>query len=674
MKSRGLKVVFYPFLLGTGSGEPWRGRITYSPDISSAATSAVNAFLGSAAVSQFTQDTTNLTVAYSGSATDWTYRRMILHYANLCAVAGGVNLFVIGSELRGLETIRGPSWTNAGTTDGSGYAIWDYPFVAGLVQLASDVRTVFNTAGLTKSLSSLSNLITYSGDWSSWMGYQHPGANGQWPHLDQLWASSNIDVVSFDNYLPLSDWTTGSGGLDVTNWSSPVSSSWPPATFGLGLNGSPTLYSKPYLKANIEGGEKFSWYYSNGTNGGAQNDPLGSALIVSQPQGDRATQTREVYYSGQQILANKQMRWWWNNLHYAVYSTGSGWVAQGPHTEWVANSKPIIFLEYGFPCVDKGTNQPNLFYSPTSNESGTPYWSIWDRTPDGLIARRDDTLLSLALQAVYEYWNTDTPSKNANVGGVPMLQTALCCVWAWDARPFPTFPQLSSVWGDAVDWATGNWLNGRGPLLPIVAPSPDPTPGSYATFPTLATLAWSVHIAPKYATHISARTTGRELRNIDRAFPLWDVTLTYNLLRANSYAEFQTLAGFYENCGGAAGLFWFSPPGLSPVAAQVLGAGNGVKSVFPLVVSWLGQYSEPVLYVSAVSAVYWNGISQSGWSVSSGYAPQITFTTPPGNGVVVTADFSPLWLCRFAEDVADFENFMALLWQCGTLKLQTVRP
>ena len=56
------------------------------------------------------------------------------------------------------------------------------------------------------------------------MGWQHPGANGQWPHLDSLWASSNIDLVSFDNYLPLSDWTTGTGGVDATeNWSRPPS-------------------------------------------------------------------------------------------------------------------------------------------------------------------------------------------------------------------------------------------------------------------------------------------------------------------------------------------------------------------------------------------------------------------------------------------------------------------
>ena len=36
-----------------------------------------------------------------------------------------------------------------------------------------------------------------------------PGQNGQWPHLDQLWANPNIDFVSFDNYMPLTDWTTG---------------------------------------------------------------------------------------------------------------------------------------------------------------------------------------------------------------------------------------------------------------------------------------------------------------------------------------------------------------------------------------------------------------------------------------------------------------------------------
>ena len=89
----------------------------------------------------------------------------------------------------------------------------------------------------------------------------------------------------------------------------------------------------------------------------------------------------------------------------------------------------------------------------------------------------------------------------------------------------------------------------------------------------------------------------------------------------------------------------------------------------------MGAYSEAVQGTSGVAAVYLNGVPQgSGWTVSSGYAPAITFAAAPGAGVAVTADFGVLWLCRFAEDVQDFEEFMAMLWTLKTLRLSTVRP
>jgi hypothetical protein len=267
LRARGLRVVFYPFILMDSAGKPWRGRITYSPDVSSAATSAVSTFLGSAATWQFTRDYVNNTVSYAGSPTDFTYRRMVLHYANLCIVAGGVDLFLIGSEFRGLETIRGPGWTITGTTDGGGKAIWDYPFVAGMITLSDDVRSVFDTAGFMKDLTGLHNLISYAADWSDWMGWQHPGANpsfpapvldGQWPHLDQLWAHSNIDLVCLDNYLPLSDWTTGFGSklatgqsdnLDIANWSAPAAVD---STFDYGsVAANPVVSTADYSLASI---------------------------------------------------------------------------------------------------------------------------------------------------------------------------------------------------------------------------------------------------------------------------------------------------------------------------------------------------------------------------------------------------------------------------------------
>ncbi|MGH6852339.1 MAG: baseplate megatron protein TIM-barrel domain-containing protein, partial [Methylocella sp.] len=546
LKARGFRVVFYPFILMDSAGEPWRGRIAYSPDVSNAATTAVDAFLGGCVTTDFVRGSD--TVTYNGpngahNVLDFTYRRMILHYANLCIVAGGVDLFLIGSEFRGLEIIRGPLWTPAGTLDGSGDAIWDYPFVAGLIQLSDDVRRVFDRAGYTKDTVNLRNLISYAADWSSFMGWQHPGANpplpspvrdGQWPHLDQLWAHSNIDLVCFDNYMPLSDWTTGDGSplpsgqsnnLDVANWASaaatdqyydwgsvadPNSSSanygavsapapskldygvtvlpaWPPQPppaspnfNGLGLTGQATIESLPYLKANIEGGEKFNWFYFNSNNLGAGLDPLGSGQYVTvpgYPGDDRLSQTRRQFYPQQQILGNKQLRWWWNNFHQALYDDqdGHGDAPKGPNTEWVPRSKSIVFTEYGFPSCDKCTNQPNVFFDAKSSESATPFWSVW-RNADGggFLPLPNQTLSLLALQAIYEYWFVDGHNAVSG-GGVMMIEPAFCSVWNWDARPFPAFPNLVNVWGDAGNWQAGNWLNGKGPFL--TPPVPDEPPG-----------------------------------------------------------------------------------------------------------------------------------------------------------------------------------------------------
>ena len=607
---------------------------------------------------------------------------MILHYAWLCAVAGGVDLFLIGSELRGLETIRGPAWTKTGSLDASGHAAWDYPFVAGLAALAGDVRAIFDGEGLTRGGVATANLIAYSADWSSWMGWQHAGENGQWPHLDALWASADIDRVGFDNYLPLSDWTTGDGGLDATNWLQPApAGAWPPspATMnGLGLAGAPTIHSLDYLKANIEGGEKFDWWYADGDNAGPGLDPNGSDLVVSPPQGDRLAQTRSPYFANQQLLANKQLRWWWNNPHQAIYDAGDGlgWAPHGPSTEWTPQAKSFAFIEYGFPACDRATNQPNVFFDPKSSGSATPYWSVWDPIPGGGFApRRDDALAELALQAIYEYWNVDGRNETS-AAGVAMVDFAFSCAWAWDARPFPTFPLLTSQWADAGDWASGNWLNGRGPALAPPASSPAPTPGDYPTFPALATLGWSTHVRPRFATEVADHVSGRATRRSSRAEALYDVELTYQLLRADAPLARRRRSPVSSPQSAARQIrFGSAPPSLAEVVGQILGVGDGTTTRFALART-TGAYVETVAGTSGVSAVYLDGapLPAAAWSCSGGYAPAIALASPPATGALVSADFGVLWLCRFADDGLDFEEFMAMLFALGTVKLQTARP
>ena len=253
-------------------------------------------------------------------------------------------------------------------------------------------------------------------------------------------------------------------------------------------------------KGNIEGGQYFDYFYNDSNNLGRGLDPNGTDLQVSLPEGDRRSQARNPYFPQQEILANKQLRWWWNNDHQAVYDNGDGhgFAPHGPHTEWAPNSKSIITLEYGFAACDKATNQPNVFFDPKSTESLTAYWSIWDPANEGgYLPRRDDTIQALALEAVYEYWNVD--GNNENVGGVPMLNWNFCCVWNTDARPFPTFPILNNAWGDAGNWPQGLWIGTTRAVLPPPAPSPPPTPPEFPTFPSLTTLGWSVHIKPKFS-------------------------------------------------------------------------------------------------------------------------------------------------------------------------------
>jgi len=566
LKTRGYRVVFYPFILMTASGFPWRGRITFADgDRSSAVVTAVGAFLGHASPESFSRDTTNLTVNYSGPLTDFTYRRMILHYANLCVLAGGVDLFLLGSELRGLESLRGPTWTKEGDLQSDGLVVWDYPFVNGLIDLANDVRSILDDAGLSKDLSTLKNLVSYSADWSVWMGVQHAEDDGQWPHLDQLYASDNIDLICFDNYLPLSDWTTREDSLDILHWRSPRPLEvWPPLPSdmnALGLSGQPNLHSIAYLKANIEGGEKFNWFYGNGENLGRGFDPGSSDLRVSLPVGDRLVQSRSAYFPGQELLANKHLRWWWNHRHQAVYDLddGNGWQPRSAFTKWQAQSKSIAFVEYGVAACDKATNQPNVFFDPKSTESFTAYWSIWDPASGGYRPRQDYKLQLLYLKAVYEYWFVDGKNETS-AAGLPMIEPAFTLAWNWDARPFPVFPRRSDLWGDAVNWTAGQWLSGKDPVLLSLIEDEAPALEISFSFPVLKGEGWERSYRPTYAVMKSSHVSGNETRSMSAASCSWEVELSFQVLTIDIAADLQTIFGFFLAMSGRASPFYLDVP------------------------------------------------------------------------------------------------------------------
>ena len=411
LAARGLKPVLYPFVMMDipvgnglpdpyGSAEqpayPWRGRITCdpapgrpgSPDKTAAVNNQLNAFIGTAQPSDFSLNGDE--VIYTGP-NEWSYRRFILHYAWLAKAAGGLEAFLIGSELRGLTWLR----------DGPG----SYPFVQALKQLAADVKGILGP----------SVKVSYAADWSEWFGH-HPqdGSNDVYFHLDPLWSDANVDFIGIDNYMPLSDWRAGMDHLDAQD-------------------GAKSIYDQEYLKANIAGGEGYDWYYASDADRDAQ---------VRTPITDGA-------HNKPWVFRYKDILNWWQNPHY----DRPGGTESATPTAWQPQSKPIWFTEAGCPALDKGANQPNVFFDPKSSESALPYFSS---------GRRDDAMQKAYMRAMLDYWSTPgAHNPVSSVYGGRMVEASRIFFWAWDARPYPWYPALADVWSDADAYEYGHWLNGR---------------------------------------------------------------------------------------------------------------------------------------------------------------------------------------------------------------------
>jgi len=201
-------------------------------------------------------------------------------------------------------------------------------------------------------------------------------------------------------------------------------------------------------------------------------------------------------------------------------------------------------------------------------------------------------------------------------------------------------------------------------------------------FPALPGLAWSVTKSPTFQTRIQRAVSGRELRALDYPYPLWQFTLVFDFLRDNPAAgfdELRTLMGFFMLCQGAFGTFLFQDPSDDRVSGQQIGTGDTLRTVFQLQRTMGetlpgGGFLEPILAPNVVSAVYLNGIIQdpAGYSVDS-MTGLVTFNTAPGSGLIITADYSYYFRCRFVDDSYAFENFMFRLWQLKKLTFISVR-
>ncbi|RKF12972.1 host specificity protein [Roseovarius spongiae] len=430
----GQDVMFYPFILmeqldGNLRADPysdadsqpplpWRGRITLSeapgrdgsPDGTAAADAEVAAFFGTARAADFTvQPITPVPPpAPANGALD------LLTYGGPVKLSPVVytgpdewsyRRFILHNAalcaaVGGVESFCiGSEMRGLTQIRGAGGG---FPAVAELVALAAEVRSILGP----------DVRIGYAADWSEYFGYQpQDGSGDRYFHLDPLWADANIDFIGIDNYMPLSDWREGRDHADA---------------------GHGSIYDLGYLQGNIEGGEGYDWFY---------HSPEARAAQIRTPITDDE-------HGEPWIWRYKDIRGWWENAHHERVDG----VRAAKPTAWVPQSKPIRFTEIGCPAVDKGTNEPNKFLDAKSSESALPRYST---------GRRDDLIQMQYLRAMMGYWSDPANNPVSVEYEAPMIDMDHAHVWAWDARPFPFFPNNRTLWADGANYARGHWITGR---------------------------------------------------------------------------------------------------------------------------------------------------------------------------------------------------------------------
>ena len=408
LKARGLEVMLAPFILMDVPGRqraarsltgataqpayPWRGRITVAPapgqpgtpDKTAAAATQVAAFLGTAEPADFA--VAGGSVDYSGPA-EWTYRRMVLHYAHLAR----------GRRRRR----RVPHRLGAARPDaGRATAPATYPVRAGLVDLAADVQSVLGPARRSPTPRTGASISATS----------RPTAPA---------TCISISIRSGPTPTSISSASTST-------------SRWPTgATAGPADEAGAALALRPRLsRANIARRRRLRLVLCE------RRGPRRAECARRSPTALR--QAVGVPLQGHQVAGGRTRT-----------TTGpAAWSAATP-TAWVPQGKPIWLTELGCPAVDKGANQPNVFFDPKTRSRSCRIFRAARATTScsAAICRR----FSRALRSGRSGLRRRLQPRLRVYGG-RMIDPEHIHVWAWDARPYPAFPDQTDVWGDGANW------------------------------------------------------------------------------------------------------------------------------------------------------------------------------------------------------------------------------
>lgn len=203
--------------------------------------------------------------------------------------------------------------------------------------------------------------------------------------------------------------------------------------------------------------------------------------------------------------------------------------------------------------------------------------------------------------------------------------------------------------------------------------------GPIPTLPSLKGQGWSVHRTPAWTTLRQAHVSGREARSLGYQFPIWKFELTFDGLDSSDFYRgglgtftLQQLMSFYLGRQGQQGSFIYVDPDSGAVTGTAVGTGDGFTTRFQLTRT-IGGYSEPISVLRTIANVKVAGVAATGlWTVDV-TTNTLIFIAAPASGAAITLDMTFGFICRFSDDIEDFEEIAQKLYQLGSLKFEMVR-
>lgn len=200
-------------------------------------------------------------------------------------------------------------------------------------------------------------------------------------------------------------------------------------------------------------------------------------------------------------------------------------------------------------------------------------------------------------------------------------------------------------------------------------------------FPTLAGVTYPVKRFPQWDTEEFRTKSGRRTTLGFMSYPIYNYELPYSFLRTGqwqnqAFKEIEELTAFFNRVGGKRDLWAYNDPDRNTATVQFFGTGDGVTALFQLLTQTAGNsnvWYDPV-FAPTITTIFVNAVAQvldTDYTVND--TGGITFLGGhiPAAAAELTWTGTFKWLCRFKEDISEFEKFMNNLYRLNKITFDT---